>query len=252
MLVGVFSPTVKKANAANGENCSDHELSTQADCESAGFKWTPDPAVDTCAALTGLSNSICKVGQIFKMVIPVIVALGVIYFIWGVVSYVIGTEEETKKSAKGKMIYGIIGLAVIISMWGLVTVVINTFGLGGGAPSLPSVTYTSPSTSSTSGLICSDGDLGDNPKFQDLLVYVTCIIGKAVIPLIFTLAMAMFIWGVVQYVINGSDEAKKQKGRDFMIWGIIALAVMVSVWGLVNILGNTFGIDSSFIPKVKP
>ncbi len=89
-----------------------------------------------------------------------------------------------------------------------------------------------------------------NPKLQDLLGYASCIINKSVIPLIFALAVAMFVWGVVQYVINDDEEAKKAKGRQFMIWGIIALTVMVSVWGLVKILGNTFGIEYA-IPQVK-
>jgi len=93
-------------------------------------------------------------------------------------------------------------------------------------------------------------DLDPNPKFQDLLLYLVCIINNSVIPIIFALAVVMFVWGVVQYVINSDEEAKKEKGKQFMIWGIIALAVMVSVWGLVSILGNTFGIEYA-IPQVK-
>ncbi|SRR3989339_20691 len=92
--------------------------------------------------------------------------------------------------------------------------------------------------------------LAANPKLQDLLLYLTCIIGRSVVPLIFALALVMFIWGVVQYVINSDEEAKKEKGRQFMIWGIIALTVMFSVWGLVRILGNTFGIDYA-VPQVR-
>lgn len=92
--------------------------------------------------------------------------------------------------------------------------------------------------------------LASNPKFQDLLGYAVCIISNSVIPLIFALALVMFIWGVVQYVINSSEEAKKEKGRQFMLWGIIALAVMVSVWGLVHILTNTFGIKN-VIPQLQ-
>ena len=94
-------------------------------------------------------------------------------------------------------------------------------------------------------------NLATNPKFQDLLNYASCIISQAVIPLIFALALVMFIWGVVQFVINSDEEAKKEKGRQFMIWGIIALTVMVSVWGLVEILGDTFGINYA-IPQVQP
>ena len=62
-----------------------------------------------------------------------------------------------------------------------------------------------------------------NPKLQDLLGYGTCIIGKSVIPLILALAVAVFVWGVVQYVINDNEEAKKAKGREFMIWGRIKM-----------------------------
>lgn len=83
-----------------------------------------------------------------------------------------------------------------------------------------------------------------------LLNYIACTIGSSIIPLIFALAMATFIWGVVQYVINNDDESKKTKGKQFMIWGIIGLAVMVSVWGLVGILGNTFGIKT-VIPQLS-
>ncbi len=93
--------------------------------------------------------------------------------------------------------------------------------------------------------------LATNPLFQDLLRYVTCIIAKSVFPLIFVLAIVMFVWGVVQYVINNDEEAKKAKGKQFMIWGIIGLTVMVSVWGLVRIVGKTFNIDTNFIPQVR-
>ncbi|MFA6586162.1 MAG: hypothetical protein WCS86_03325 [Candidatus Paceibacterota bacterium] len=89
-----------------------------------------------------------------------------------------------------------------------------------------------------------------NPKFQDLLTYINCIINRSVIPLIFALATVMFVWGVVQYVINSDEEAKKEKGREFMVWGIIGLTVMFGIWGLVSILGNTFGIEN-VIPQLR-
>ena len=92
--------------------------------------------------------------------------------------------------------------------------------------------------------------LAADPKFQDLLSYVSCIISGSVIPLIFALAMVMFIWGVVQYVINNDEEAKREKGKQFMIWGIIGLTVMIGVWGLVKIVGTTFGIEY-VIPQLK-
>lgn len=115
-------------------------------------------------------------------------------------------------------------------------------------PTTPSPYFPTPSPIYNPPGSCS---LPSSPKFQDLLSTASCIISGSVIPLIFALAVVMFIWGVVQYVINSDDETKKSQGRQFMIWGIIALTVMVSVWGLVKILGATFGIEYA-IPQVKP
>ena len=199
-------------------------------------------AADSCGALKGIANIICKIHNILNSVIPVLVSLGVVYLVWGVVQYVIGNEEEAKKKGKDRIIYGVIGLAIIVGLWGLVNIVVNTFDFGGAsAPTLSPLTGESANCS-----------LAGKPKFQDLLCYVTRIINDSVIPLIFALAVAMFVWGVVQFVINSDEEAKKAKGKQFMLWGIIALAVMVSVWGLVGILSATFGINGSILPQVKP
>jgi hypothetical protein len=87
------------------------------------------PTVCTAGAITTVQGVLCKIAEIFGAVIPVLIALGVIYFIWGVISYVIASDEEAKKSGRNRMIYGIIGLAVIIAVWGLVKILTNTFGL---------------------------------------------------------------------------------------------------------------------------
>ena len=95
-------------------------------------------------------------------------------------------------------------------------------------------------------------DFGNGtPKLQQLLSYGTCIISNSIIPLIFVLAVVVFVWGVVQYVMNADSDESREKGRQFMIWGIIGITVMLSVWGLVKILGGTFGIEY-VIPRVKP
>lgn len=241
MLIGIFSPTMKVSAA---ENCSDHEFNTKQACESAGFVWASDSAANACISTNGISKLICQLQKILNAIIPFLITLGLIYFIWGVAQYVIAGGEESKKKGREHIIYGLIGLAVIVGVWGLVNIVTKTFGLEGNATVLPVFLTGTSATCSLAG----------NPKFQDLLCYVTRIINDSIIPLIFTLAVLMFIWGVVQYVINSDEEAKKEKGRQFMLWGIIALTVMVSVWGLVGILRTTFDPNgnNSILPQVHP
>lgn len=89
-----------------------------------------------------IQSIICKIGNILDTIIPVLVVLGVVYFVWGVVQYVISGDEEAKKSGRNKIIYGIIGLVVIVAMWGLVGIVTRTFDLSGSANvTIPTVPF---------------------------------------------------------------------------------------------------------------
>lgn len=70
---------------------------------------------------------------------------------------------------------------------------------------------------------------------------------NVIIPIVITIAVIIFIVGVVKYV-TASDEEKQAEARKLMISGIIGLFVIVSIWGLVRVLQNTFGVNSDEIP----
>ena len=70
------------------------------------------------------------------------------------------------------------------------------------------------------------------------------VLNTFVVPLIFSLAAATFLWGVVNYFfLHGDDEGKRAEGRQFIFWGIIGMVVLFSVWGFVNIMLSTLGIS---------
>ncbi len=78
---------------------------------------------------TTLESILCKIGDLLSTVVPILIALGVVYFVWGVITYVIASDEEAKSAGRNRVIYGIIGLAVIVAVWGLVKILTNTFGI---------------------------------------------------------------------------------------------------------------------------
>src|SRR3989338_176323 len=84
-----------------------------------------------CQLATGLTGIMLKLQQLLNTVLPVLVALGVVYLVWGVVQYFIGDGDEAKKKGRDRIIFGIIGLAVIVGLWGLVYIVVDTFEVGG-------------------------------------------------------------------------------------------------------------------------
>jgi hypothetical protein len=83
------------------------------------------------------------INQILATLIPILITLAVVYFIWGVIQYTVSTDEEAKAGAAGKIINGLIGLFVIVAFWGIIRLVTNTFGVGpeqlnqGSIPCIP-------------------------------------------------------------------------------------------------------------------
>ncbi len=84
--------------------------------------------------------------------------------------------------------------------------------------------------------------------FKSLIKVIGENVFTPLVGLLMALALTYFLWGVVKYIQSTGDEAKRKEGINMMTYGIIALFVMVSVWGLVNLLKGTFPLDST-IPR---
>lgn len=84
---------------------------------------------------------------------------------------------------------------------------------------------------------------GPGTTFKDFISGIINVLNDIVVPLIFTLAFAVFVWGVVNYFfLSAGNENKREQGKQFVLWGIIGMVVMFGVWGLVYILLFTFGL----------
>jgi len=88
------------------------------------------------------------------------------------------------------------------------------------------------------------------------LNYISTLIDDAnglldqLVVLLIALAVVWFIWNVIKYTMS-DDEEKKGQAKGQMIWGIIAIAVIVSIWGLVAILQGIFGVGSGSVKNVR-
>lgn len=74
--------------------------------------------------------------------------------------------------------------------------------------------------------------------FADLVGRVIGVIDIA-IPVVAGLILLMFLWNVVRYVYGSADSTEKGRAKALILWGMLALFVLFSVWGIVNILVST-------------
>lgn len=107
------------------------------------------------------------------ILVPVLMAIALIVFLWGIYKYFIyGAANESEK-AEGRWfaLWGVIGFVIIVALWGIVNLFMGTLGLsaGGTAPKPPTIggstqqNTTGGSIQQTTTRLCDDGMGGVSP-----------------------------------------------------------------------------------------
>ncbi|MCR4276080.1 MAG: pilin [Candidatus Parcubacteria bacterium] len=108
--------------------------------------------------LQNYSNSIT--GVINYILVPVLMAIAFIVFLWGVYKYFIfgAADEKSRTDGRQFTLWGVIGFVVILSLWGIVNIFMSTLGLSvGTAPPYPTIGNVGGVQSTTGGSVFGDG-----------------------------------------------------------------------------------------------
>lgn len=83
----------------------------------------------------------------------------------------------------------------------------------------------------------------------DVAKNILNIINGILVPIIFALAFIVFLYGVAKaYIFSGGSEEGVKQGHRLILWGLIGFVVMISLWGLVNVVATTFGLTGGGAP----
>lgn len=77
------------------------------------------PLVSFAQELGNLETLVRSIGRIVELIIPILFALALLGFFYGLVVYIFGAEHN-KDQAKKTMLWGIIALFIMAAVWGLV------------------------------------------------------------------------------------------------------------------------------------
>ena len=76
----------------------------------------------------------------------------------------------------------------------------------------------------------------------DFLNKVNNLILNPVILLLFALSFVYFLYGIVKFLKSEADDkgTSRAEARKSILWGIVGMFVMASVYGILALLDNTF------------
>ncbi len=83
------------------------------------------------------------------------------------------------------------------------------------------------------------GFLGSGSTFQSAIYSIIGIINMLV-GVLAALALVVFFVGLVRYVKEAGDGHGHKEGRERITWSLIALFILFSMWGILNLLSVTF------------
>ena len=91
-------------------------------------------------------------------------------------------------------------------------------------------------------------------QLSNINTFVTSIgsLVRIATPIVVGLALLAFFWGLVKFIFAQGNEEGKADAKKIMLWGLVALFVMIAVWGLVNFIGTNLGINPTATPTVVP
>lgn len=84
---------------------------------------------------------------------------------------------------------------------------------------------------STSGIL-------ENTQVQNLFKLVITPLEQ----LIFAAAILYFIWGVFKYIQHADDPSERIAGGKHIVYSVIGIFIMISVWGIIALIRSTLGI----------
>lgn len=75
---------------------------------------------------------------------------------------------------------------------------------------------------------------------EELLDKMITLIIDPALRVVFTLGLFLFLWGVVEFLYKLSKGEVSSEGKNHMIWGLVGMLIMVSVYGIIALIVNTF------------
>ena len=91
------------------------------------------------------------------------------------------------------------------------------------------------------------GAPGNRLTGSQFLNFATNVLATAniLVTLLFVIALLVFAYGIIKYLLAAGDASEIQQARGYILWGVIGMAVLASLFGLIMFLQTVFGVNNA-------
>jgi TM2 domain-containing membrane protein YozV len=72
-----------------------------------------------------------------------------------------------------------------------------------------------------------------------------------ILSVIFALALVLFLFGLLRFVLSKGDENALAAGKQHMLWGTVGMTIMISVYAILWLMLLTFGVDGTLPDPIQ-
>jgi len=74
-------------------------------------------------------------------------------------------------------------------------------------------------------------------NIQTLLKNFITFLDGTILPFLLAIAGLVFFWNAFRYfILGGSNPDDQEKAKSLALWGVLGFVVIVSLWGIVNLI----------------
>ncbi len=79
----------------------------------------------------------------------------------------------------------------------------------------------------------------------EIIFRVNQYVLNPLIGLLLAVAFLVFLWGLFKFISGAGDDEARETGKRHIVWGVLGIFIMLSVFGIIRLLLATFGIGDT-------
>ena len=80
-------------------------------------------------------------------------------------------------------------------------------------------------------------------NIDQLLLKIYTYILNPFIAVLFVVATVYFLLGIIRFFLPQVSDSDRETGKRHMVWGLVGMFIMISVFGIMKLVVNTFGVN---------